>query len=111
MRCTEVCPTDALTAVPAEREAVLEKVDMGLAYVDRGLCLSFQGRVCGVCHDACPYPQDAIKLGSYARPEVLDACVGCGRCEERCPQVPAAIRVFVSDPGKRWVGPGEGDDG
>ena len=110
MRCTEVCPTGALSPIPAEREAVLEQVDMGKAYVDEGLCLSHQGRVCGVCHDACPYPQDAIRLVSRALPEVLDRCVGCGRCEERCPQVPAAIRVFTSDPGVRWVGAGEHSD-
>ncbi|MCB9763517.1 MAG: 4Fe-4S dicluster domain-containing protein [Alphaproteobacteria bacterium] len=109
MRCTSVCPSGALTPVPAEKEAVLAQIDMGTAYVDHGLCLSYQGRVCGVCHDACPYPGDAIRLVSRALPEVLDACVGCGRCEERCPQVPAAIRVFRDDPGPRWVGPGEHD--
>ncbi|RME25695.1 MAG: 4Fe-4S dicluster domain-containing protein [Deltaproteobacteria bacterium] len=105
MRCTQVCPTGALTPVEAERSAVLDQVRMGLAYVDEGLCLSHLGRICGVCHDACPYSGDAIVLGPGARPEVLDACVGCGRCEERCPQVPAAIRVFRDEPGPRWSGP------
>ena len=41
------------------------------------------------------------------KPEVLDQCVGCGRCEERCPQVPAAIRVFSERPGVRWTAPGD----
>jgi ferredoxin-type protein NapG len=103
-KCTQVCPSGALT--PIAPEEVLDTVDMGLAYVDEGLCLSFLGRVCGVCHDACPFPSDAIKLGHHAQPEVLEACVGCGRCEERCPQVPAAIRVFRDDPESlRWKGP------
>jgi len=105
MRCTTVCPTDALTATEPDEASVLEFVDMGLAAVDEGLCLSHQGRVCGVCHDACPYPGAAIRLESAALPIVLEDCVGCGRCEERCPQVPAAIRVFRSDPGERWSGP------
>lgn len=109
MRCTQVCPTGALTSMEeGDTEAILATVDMGLAYVDEGLCLSHLGRVCGVCHDACPYPFDAIRLESHALPIVLDACVGCGRCEERCPQVPAAIRVFPSDPGPRWTAPRAG---
>ena len=105
MRCTQVCPTGALTEVPYEKERVLADIDMGMAYVDEGLCLSHIGRVCGVCHDACPYPSDAIALDPGAKPRMLDACVGCGRCEERCPQVPAAIRVFTTEPGPRWKGP------
>ena len=105
MRCTQVCPSGALTPLEQGPASVLANVDMGLAYVDEGLCLSHLGRVCGVCHDACPYPSDAIRLGSGARPEVLEDCVGCGRCEERCPQVPSAIRVFTAPPGPRWHGP------
>jgi ferredoxin-type protein NapG len=107
MRCTQVCPTGALTPTSEEPAVVLEEIDMGKAYVDKGLCLSFIGRVCGVCHDACPYPAEAIHLRGAAKPEVMEGCVGCGRCEERCPQVPAAIRVFREDPGVRWMGPEE----
>jgi len=105
MRCTSVCPTDALTATETDEESVLAAVDMGLAWVDEGLCLSHQGRVCGVCHDACPYPGSAIQLEGSAKPVVQEDCVGCGRCEERCPQVPSAIRVFREEPGPRWKGP------
>lgn len=102
--CTKVCPTGALTSI--EPEQVLDEVDMGLAYVDEDLCLSFLGRVCGVCHDACPFPGEAIVLESRAQPKVLLACVGCGRCEERCPQLPSAIRVFVEEPtSPRWERP------
>jgi ferredoxin-type protein NapG len=102
--CTQVCPTGALT--PITEDEVLEAVDMGLAYVDEDLCLSFLGRVCGVCHDACPFPGEAIVLESRAQPRVLEACVGCGRCEERCPQLPAAIRVFPEAPiSVRWEVP------
>lgn len=103
MECTQVCPSGALTAIEDDdHERIKVEVRMGLAYIDDDLCLSHQGRVCGVCHDACPYPGDAIRLFEAAKPEILDQCVGCGRCEERCPQVPAAIRVFTGVPGPRW---------
>ena len=103
-RCTHACPTGALR--PISEEEVLDRVDMGLAYVDEDLCLSFLGRVCGVCHDACPFPGEAIALEPRARPKVLEDCVGCGRCEERCPQMPSAIRVFAEAPvSVRWTGP------
>ena len=106
MKCTQVCPTGALTPVePGKVQEILAEVHMGIALVDESICLSHLGRVCGVCHDACPYPSDCIVLDPGAKPIVLDACVGCGRCEERCPVVPAAIRVFTKDPGPRWTGP------
>ncbi len=107
MECTQVCPSGALTRIEDDdHDAILAEVRMGRAHVDHALCLSFQGRVCGECRDACPYPGVAIRLGPRAEPEVLDACVGCGRCEERCPAVPAAIRVFAEPrPEGRWTPP------
>ena len=94
--------------MPVDRtpEAKLEHIEMGKAAVNQALCLSYLGRVCGVCDDACPFGVEAIRLLAWARPEVLEGCVGCGRCEERCPQVPAAIRVFVNGGDNRsWIGP------
>ncbi len=108
MRCTSVCPTTALTETDPAVESVLANIDMGTAWVDEGLCLSHLGRICGVCHDACPFGGVAIKLAPMAKPLVQEDCVGCGRCEERCPQVPAAIRVFKTEPGPRWSGPRAG---
>lgn len=97
MRCTEICPTSALTPVPDRLEIVAEEVDMGTAVVDPDRCLSYLGRVCGYCHDACPLPGDAIRLVPPARPVVVeDGCVGCGRCVEMCPQSPTAIDVVRS---------------
>lgn len=109
MRCTEVCPSGALTRTEGDDDSIIAAVDMGTAWVDEGLCLSHLGRICGVCHDACPFGGRAIKLASHATPEVQADCVGCGRCEERCPQVPAAIRVYRGDPGPRWSGPRSAD--
>lgn len=93
MRCTQICPTGALQPIEDDREEMLEHVAMGTAVVDPQRCLSFLGRVCGYCHDACPFPTEAIKLEPPARPLVQDACVGCGRCVEECPQNPTAIDI------------------
>jgi ferredoxin-type protein NapG len=94
MRCTQICPTGALTAVKAEKKAISENVDMGVAVVDPDRCISYLGRVCGYCHDACPLPQKAIRLLPPGKPVVIEkGCVGCGRCVELCPQSPTAIDV------------------
>jgi len=93
MRCTNICPTGALTPVEAKLDVVKESVRMGRAVVDPEHCLSYLGRLCGFCHDACPIPQTAIKLTPPALPVVLDGCVGCGRCVEYCPQNPTSIIV------------------
>ena len=96
MSCTQVCPTGALEPIPMDLEVIKEKVDMGLAVVVKSNCLSYNGRVCGICHDACPVA--AIKLEPVAKPVVIeDVCVGCGRCEERCPITPNAIPVRRKD--------------
>ena len=94
MRCTDICPTDALTPVEDNLAAIAEHIDMGKAVVERDLCFSYLGRVCGYCHDACPLPQKAIKLTPPALPVVQDGCVGCGRCVEMCPQSPTAISII-----------------
>ena len=92
MRCTEICPTGALSPIADEPDAIRREVRMGIAVVDPGRCISYQGRICGLCHDACPFPGTAIRLVPKAKPLVLeDGCVGCGRCVEACPQFPTAI--------------------
>lgn len=92
MRCTEVCPTGALTEVKDDLKVIATSVKMGIARVEPDRCLSYLGRVCGYCHDACPLPGIAIKLTPPALPVVIaDGCVGCGRCVEMCPQAPTAI--------------------
>lgn len=94
MRCTEICPTDALTPVADDLTVIAEHVDMGTAVVDPDRCLSYLGRVCGYCFDACPLPGQAIRLVPPALPVVIaEGCVGCGRCVELCPQSPTAIDV------------------
>ncbi len=94
MRCTEICPTGALTPVADDLEVIAERIDMGVAEVTPEQCISYLGRICGYCHDACPLPGKAIKLAPPAKPIVVEeGCVGCGRCVELCPASPTAIRV------------------
>ncbi|MFQ5763326.1 MAG: 4Fe-4S dicluster domain-containing protein [Rhodospirillales bacterium] len=94
MKCTQACPTDALTPITDNPDAILASVRMGLAKVSEDLCYSYNGRMCGVCYYACPFPDKALRLKTYARPVVVkDACVGCGSCERACIHLPQAIRI------------------
>lgn len=94
MKCGDVCPTDAIGQIESEMEPILEKVKMGKARVDTRLCLSYQGKTCGVCYRACPLPDIAIRVGLLEQPHVLKDCVGCGLCERSCIQLPQAIRIM-----------------
>jgi len=94
MKCGEVCPTDAIAKIERKMEPILAGVHMGKAVVDKHLCLSYQGKTCGVCYRACPLPDVAIRIGMLEQPHMLDGCVGCGLCERSCIQLPQAIRII-----------------
>lgn len=97
MRCGDICPSGALAPIKREGLEILSKVKMGKAVVDKSLCLSYQGRTCGVCYRACPLADVALKVGMLEQPEVLDGCVGCGLCERACFQMPQAIRIIPNN--------------
>jgi MauM/NapG family ferredoxin protein len=99
MKCGVACPTGALERITREAEPILARVKMGMARVDTSLCLSFQGKTCGVCYRACPLPDVAIRVGRLEQPHVLEGCVGCGLCERSCIQIPQAIRIFPNRDG------------
>ena len=94
MKCGDACPTGAIQPIERGLEPILASVKMGHAVVDEELCLSYQGKTCGVCYRACPLPDVAIKVQRLEQPVVLGDCVGCGSCERSCIQMPQAIRVM-----------------
>jgi polyferredoxin len=104
--CGETCPSGAipLLDLATKRETVI-----GLAVIDRGMCLPWAyNTACIVCEEMCPRPEKAVQLEEV---EVIDAaghavilqrpyvvrerCIGCGICENQCPvAAEAAIRVM-----------------
>lgn len=77
-RCVEVCPTRALTPFDSKT------VKIGLAIVQRDICIAWDSGGCKVCMKACPY--QAITADGQSRP-IVDPCKcnGCGLCERVCP--------------------------
>jgi len=96
MKCGDVCPSGAIQPIKRELTPIIEQVNMGIARVDKQLCLSWQGKSCGVCYRACPLQDKAIIVGFMEQPEILDACVGCGLCESSCIQIPQAVKIIPS---------------
>jgi MauM/NapG family ferredoxin protein len=98
--CGQVCPTGAIPRLSREAK---KQVRMGLARVDRSLCLAWaHNEPCIVCEEHCPVADKAIKLDivrvhgrDVSRPVVDRAlCIGCGICQNKCPVSPErAIRV------------------
>ena len=97
MKCVEVCPTEALTELPRE------KVNMGLAQIDRAACYPWVDRgVCGACVAICPLGRTAIAFdfADMYRPVVIETgCVGCGMCVEICPHPSLPIKIVTASKG------------
>jgi ferredoxin-type protein NapG len=112
MACCRLCPTDALDT----RLTNPEKVLMGRARIDTSICYSHLfldldavpdqsgmkiGALCNTCYNVCPLQGKAIELKGNLAPVVLDGCVGCGICVEKCPTRPKrAINVVPTGMGK-----------
>ena len=94
MKCNNTCPSGALKPIKDDAEEILRNVHMGIAVVDKNICNSFNGYVCGVCVWACPYSGTAIYSETWEQPVVTDKCVGCGLCEQACIHYPTAIKVL-----------------
>lgn len=112
MACSRLCPTGALDT----RLRNPERVAMGKAKIDASICYShlflehdvlpagsgnYIGATCNTCYHVCPFPDKAITLKDNLFPVVLDGCVGCGICVERCPVRPRrAINVTPAGMGR-----------
>jgi ferredoxin-type protein NapG len=89
LECMKSCPSGALKLVDSKYD-----IRIGLARVDRAVCLRETGQDCTICVDECPIGERAIRISSNGHVEVLDpGCVGCGVCQFRCPTNPKAITV------------------
>ena len=81
MRCSAICPSDALEDVP------IEASKMGFARLDRQKCYTWQGFIiCRSCFERCPLKGTAMILEKGMYPAITGMCVGCGVCEHVCPQ-------------------------
>lgn len=113
MACCRLCPTGAL-----DRELRKpEQVAMGKARIDVSLCYSHLflghdvlpdvsgrkiGALCNTCYNVCPLQEKAITLEKNLYPVILDGCVGCGICTERCPTRPRrAVNIIPAGMGRK----------
>lgn len=60
------------------------EIEPVIASVNAELCISAQGKKCGLCAKACPYGAITVEVG---QPAVITAakCHGCGGCAAECP--------------------------
>ncbi len=88
-RCTEVCPTGALTSLPLEDKKLTQ---LGKAEFVKDNCIvETEGTDCGACSEHCPTKAvDMVPFeGNLSIPEVDESiCIGCGACEFACPTKP-----------------------
>lgn len=89
---------------------------MGKARIDPTICYSHLflehdvlpenagkkiGALCNTCYNVCPLADKAIALKNNLSPVILDGCVGCGICVERCPTRPRrAVNVIPTGMGR-----------
>jgi MauM/NapG family ferredoxin protein len=111
-KCTLVCPTNALETLTVERK---KKFILGIAVVDKDRCYTYaDGYNCAVCEEHCPVPEKAIRFrevdtwnfkGKLVKVKqiyvVLNLCIGCGICENKCPRSDAPGIIMTAEEEER----------
>ncbi len=87
-KCMPACEPGALLTITDPR-----KVRMGTAVLEPSTCWAYQGSICDLCYQRCPYPDEAIKLEGGKPVIVPDACTGCGQCAYVCVSTPVSIKI------------------
>jgi len=91
--CSQVCPSGAL--LPLDLEAK-QRVQIGTVSLIKDRCVVYlRGEDCGACAEVCPTHAVYTENRDGVLYPVTDGalCVGCGACENACPQEPRAIVV------------------
>lgn len=93
--CTNICPTGAIVPVSLAKKRSLV---IGKASINKNTCLCFKDKkLCLLCVESCPYHAiEAVTINNIRVPIVnTEICIGCGKCENKCPINPiGAIAVF-----------------
>jgi ferredoxin-type protein NapF len=93
-RCTEICPSGALTPLPLPQKRITQ---IGVAHFRKPHCIVYRDHTdCGACSEHCP--TKAVHMVPFENglviPEVDESlCIGCGACEYACPVKEKAIIV------------------
>jgi ferredoxin-type protein NapG len=102
-RCVEVCPSSALSL---EADFDPETMVLGVAELNKDICIAYRGDYCAYCYEACRKvrgdDESAISYepgsgGDGAPLPVVDpdVCNGCGACESVCVSTQATSAVDI----------------
>lgn len=100
-KCGEVCPNGTLIKLPRS------EIKIGTAVINEKTCYAWDpdpstDRTCMQCKKVCKY--DAVSSTGDYRPIVnVEACTGCGACEQKCPVKEKAIVVTNAGEKRREV--------
>lgn len=94
MPCAAICPTEALTVPPdGWRSERLGRIEF---HAER--CVTFEGKPCRVCADACPVGERALAIDDAGHPMLrADGCVACGTCVRECITIPSSFTFHPLD--------------